>query len=358
MAKSSALIQSIRVEPVSFALKNPFVTAAGEKTRTDNVQVTINLSDGMRGVSEASTSIAMRSESQQTMLRVMREIIPELRGKGIEDYKDLIALCWRLQPYHPTATAALECAILDAYSRTQGMSLAKFFGGKKNSVESDLTLSVAPPETLEATAREAARKGFKRLKVKLSGQAPLDGERLLAVHRGAPKAELVADGNQGFSLSGALELARRAEKGGIKLAFFEQPFPKHDIRSMKLFTNRSHVALFADESVLTPSDALKLFEASAAHGVIVKVAKSGLLGALEIIKIAQRYKKRLGIGCMEESKTGLAASVHLACGTGVFEWVDLDSVFLLEPTRLRGGFTTKGATLSVAGIKSGIGIDQ
>jgi len=48
------------------------------------------------------------------------------------------------------------------------------------------------------------------------------------------------------------------------------------------------------------------------------VAKSGLLGALDIIQIARRFKKRLSIGCMEESKVGIAASVHLACGTGVF----------------------------------------
>ena len=101
---------------------------------------------------------------------------------------------------------------------------------------------------------------------------------------------------------------------------------------------------------------IKLFEASAADGVNIKVAKSGLLGALDIIRTAQRFKKRLAIGCMEESKLGLAASVHLACGAGVFEWVDLDSVFLLESTSLRGGFLIKGPKLSVKGMGPGIGI--
>jgi hypothetical protein len=52
---------------------------------------------------------------------------------------------------------------------------------------------------------------------------------------------------------------------------------------------------------------------------------------------------------------GLAASVHLACGTGVFEWVDLDSVFLLEAKPPRGGFKIRGAQLSVAGSGPGIG---
>ena len=101
---------------------------------------------------------------------------------------------------------------------------------------------------------------------------------------------------------------------------------------------------------------MRAFEADAADGVNIKVAKSGLLGALDIIHIAQRFKKRLAIGCMEESKVGLAASVHLACGTGAFEWVDLDSVFLLEPTGQRGGFHMKGPKYSVKGIGPGIGL--
>ena len=125
---------------------------------------------------------------------------------------------------------------------------------------------------------------------------------------------------------------------------------------MRLFRQRTQMPVLADESIRTAADAVRVFEAEAADGVNIKVAKSGLLGALDIIHIAQRFKKRLAIGCMEESKLGLAASVHLACGTGVFEWVDLDSVFLLEPVNQRGGFLVKGPKFSVKGIRSGIGM--
>ena len=46
----------------------------------------------------------------------------------------------------------------------------------------------------------------------------------------------------------------------------------------------------------------------------------------------------------------------LACGTGVFEWVDLDSVYLLEPSVQRGGFHMKGPKYSVKGIGPGTGL--
>src|ERR1051325_5692358 len=108
------LIQSLRITPVSFPLHQPFITAAGKKTQTHNVQVTVQLSDGTQGIAEASSSIAMPNESQSTMERVLKELIPEIREKNIRDYRSLIQACWRQQPYHPTAVAALECALLDA----------------------------------------------------------------------------------------------------------------------------------------------------------------------------------------------------------------------------------------------------
>jgi L-alanine-DL-glutamate epimerase-like enolase superfamily enzyme len=350
-------IQTIDIKPVSFKLKNPFITAGGRKTETHNVQVTLTLSDGTRGVAEASSSIAMPNESQEKMLRGLRSLIPELHGKPIENYRELVATAWRLQALHPSAAAAMECAVLDAYTRTLNQSLADFLGGKSIAVETDLTLSLAPPKELNTLARAAAKKGFRRLKVKLGGvSSEEDLERLQAVHKGAPKAALVADGNQGFNLSQAIDLAHRLKRAQIQLVFLEQPFPKHDLRAARVFRQRARLAVFADEAILSAADAVRLFEAEAADGINIKVAKSGLLGAIDIIHISRRFKKRLAIGCMEESKLGLAASVHLACGTGAFEWVDLDSIFLLEPVSQRGGFLLHGPKFSVKGIHSGIGM--
>jgi L-Ala-D/L-Glu epimerase len=350
-------IQTIETKPVRFPLKRPFITAAGQKTETHNVQVCVRLENGICGFSEASSSIAMPKESQDNMQMALKHMIPELRGHPIENFKELVATAWRLETIHPTAAAAMECAILDAYTRSTKQSLAKFFGGKGTKVETDLTLSLGEPNDLFKQAKAAVKKGFKRLKIKVAGNVPaLDAARLAAVHKAAPQATLVADGNQGFQLSQATEFVHLIRRAQVPIAFLEQPFPKHDLKSMRLLRQRLHISIYADEAVLSASDAARVFEAEAADGIIIKVAKSGLLGALDIIHLAQRFKKTLGIGCMEESKLGLAASVHLACGTGAFEWIDLDSVFLLNEPPSRGGFQMKGPQLSVAGIRAGIGI--
>jgi len=350
------VIQAIELLPVSFPFKTVFATAAGHKQRTHNLQIILTLSDGTMGKAEASSSIALASESQGNMRRILSELIPELRAKSLADYKALVSTIWRVSRYHPTAAAAMECALLDAVARTKKQPLAAFLGSSNVSIETDLTLSVGEPAVMATLAKAAARRGFRKFKVKLAGIPKRDLERLQAVHRAVPKAQLVADGNQGFHLIQALELVQGLRRMEIPIVFFEQLFARLDIKAMRTFRQRTHLPLFADESVLTVSDAIKLFEGDAADGINIKVAKSGLLGALDLIHIAQRFKKRLAIGCMEESKLGLAASVHLACGTGAFEWVDLDSFFLLNVSAPRGGFKTKGPRFSVNDAAHGIGL--
>src|ERR1700687_2628968 len=141
-------IRTIDVKPVLFKLKRPFVTAGGSKTETHNVQITLTLDDGTRGLSEASSSIAMPNESQENMVKALKSLVHESRGKPIENYRELVAASCRLQSLHPTAAAAMECVILDAYTRTLNQPLANFLGGKSDSVETDLTLSLGPPAEL------------------------------------------------------------------------------------------------------------------------------------------------------------------------------------------------------------------
>lgn len=349
-------IHSVRLEPVSWPLRSVFVTARGRKTHTDNLTVIVRLADGTLGKSEASSSIALASESQKNMQDILQTVIPEVRGRSIDDLPSLVPLIWSVSRFHPTAAAALESALWDAWARAQGKPLFRLLGDKQATLETDLTLSVDEPNAMAQRAKLAARRGFRRFKVKLAGKPDLDFARVAAVHGAVPKAQLVADGNQGFHWLGALSFVQKVKRAGLPIVFFEQPFPRLDLKNMRLLRQRTGIPVFADEAVLGVADATKVFAADAADGVNVKLAKCGLTGALEIIRLTRHMKKRLAIGCMEESKLGLAASVHLACATGAFEWVDLDSFFLLDVRPPRGGFEAKGAKLSVRASIKGIGL--
>jgi L-alanine-DL-glutamate epimerase-like enolase superfamily enzyme len=84
-------------------------------------------------------------------------------------------------------------------------------------------------------------------------------------------------------------------------------------------------------------------------GVNIKLMKSGITGALQIIDLCRVAGKKLMIGCMLETELGIAAATQIAAGTGAFDHVDLDSHHLLAPVpQVSGGLKHCGENLTIA----------
>jgi L-alanine-DL-glutamate epimerase-like enolase superfamily enzyme len=116
---------------------------------------------------------------------------------------------------------------------------------------------------------------------------------------------------------------------------------------MPSLTRRCPVPIALDESCQTPADAARIVCDGAAKAINIKVAKSGLLRSLEIAAVARAAGLKLMIGCMTETGAGLSASVHLALGTGFFEFADLDSDHLLAGPQARRRWTRDGRVIAV-----------
>src|SRR5262249_4558840 len=99
--------------------------------------------------------------------------------------------------------------------------------------------------------------------------------------------------------------------------------------------------------VKSPADAVRLVQETQVQGINIKLMKSGINGALDIIAIARAAGRELMIGCMLESRRGIAASLALACGTGAFDYVDLDSHLLLNEEGENPYFRQEGPALKV-----------
>ena len=177
--------------------------------------------------------------------------------------------------------------------------------------------------------------GYRSLKIKVGGpNRQEDLARVRSVSQAAPGAGIRLDANQGFTAPEALEFLRACAAAGVPVEIIEQPVPRDDWEALAEVTRRSPVPVIADEAVIDARAALHLASTQAAHGINIKVAKAGLLGALQIIAIARAGGLKLMLGCMLESLLGIGAAVHLACGTGAFDYLDLDSHALigLEPS--------------------------
>ncbi|MBI5240348.1 MAG: dipeptide epimerase [Elusimicrobia bacterium] len=314
-------------------LKRPFVTALGRKTATCNVGFTLTLRDGTQGYGEASASLALAHLSPRRLASVLGRLGRWVAGKDAGAPRPLVEEAWQRHAEEGPAAAAFECALLDAWTRSQGLTLASWFGGVRRALSSDITLSAWTDERLTAeAAAEAAEEGFRIFKVKVGGAPGEDLARLRAAWKAAGRIQprFILDGNQGLRVDSALRLLDSCRRSGLRVLLLEQPLPKADLRGMAALTRRSPVPVAADEMVHSPADALRVIEAGAASAINIKVAKSGLLRALDIAALARTAGLPLMIGCMSETSRGLMPSVHLALGTGFFSYVDLDSDHLLR----------------------------
>ena len=349
---SGTTLRGAVVEIRRTPLKRPFVTALGRRTYTTNVGIVLRLASGAQGYGEASTSLAMKRLSAPMMKRALDRLAKRALGADASDWRGLVDDAWKRAEDLPPAAAAFESALLCALAAEAGTTLAAWFGGARKSLETDLTISAwDDPEMTREAAAEAARDGFKTLKIKVGGAFAADLARVRAAREGAPKARLLLDGNQGLTPRGTLRLLEAVLKTGAPVDLIEQPVRKDDLKGMAFVAARCPVPVAADEAAATPAQAARALESGAATAINVKLAKSGLARGLEIAAVARAAGAPLMIGCMAETARGLAASVHFALGTGFFRFVDLDSdVLLAEPAQARrgAGWVRRGPTATLA----------
>jgi len=131
----------------------------------------------------------------------------------------------------------------------------------------------------------------------------------------------------------------------VPVELLEQPVPASDLDGLAAVTRECAVPVIADEAVLDAASALRIAATGAAHGVNIKVAKSGLLEATRIIAVARAGGLKLMLGCMMESLLGIGAALHLATGTGAFDYLDLDSHALIGLTPTGRPFAQEGDVL-------------
>ncbi len=323
-------IVELTFEPILIPLKSPFETAKRRQTVAENARVTVVLESGIRGYGEASPAHYVTGETPESVLATGPTAAAALRGLRADRVEHWASALHEALPGAYTARSAVEMAVLDALTRAWGVPLWVYFGGATDEVRTDLTVPISSPEVAGQTAADAARAGFRSLKIKVGGPDREDDfARTLAVSRAAPGAGIRLDANQAYAPDEAVAFVRRCLDAGVPVEMMEQPVPATDLEALAACTRSCPVPVIADEAVVDAAAALRVASAGAAHGINIKVAKAGLIGARQIIAIAQAAGLKLMLGCMMESLPGIGASIHLACGTGAFQFLDLDSHMLI-----------------------------
>lgn len=243
---------------------------------------------------------------------------------------------WLQEALPPGAARnALDCALWDLEARRAGRPVWDLAGlPAPGPVTTCFTLSLDAPEAMGARAR--ANAGRPLLKIKL-GACPGDLERLRAVRAGAPRARLVVDANEGWSLDDYLCLAPCLAELGVEL--IEQPLPEGDDEALEGLARP--VPVCADESC---HDCASLNGLRGRYDLVnIKLDKAGgLTEALALRAAAAAAGFGLMVGMMVSTSLSVAPALLVAQGARV---VDLDGPLLLARDR-PGGMTYEGSTLS------------
>ena len=191
-----------------------------------------------------------------------------------------------------------------------GVPLHQLLGGKlHDSVELCYAVSIDSPSAMaDEVSRWPACKCFK---VKVSGDADSDIERLRAISLARPDIDVWLDANQSYQPV-HLErfLAALSEFGQVRC--FEQPVRSEDWMGLRRAREKSPFPVAIDEGCFSSFDVARAAEMRVADLVVLKVSKSG--GVTNCAKSAF-VSEAHGLGLLGSGLTdagvSLMASIHL-----------------------------------------------
>ncbi len=351
-------ITNFRIAELQVPLKKPFKTALRSVDYIDDVVVEIHTDEGLVGYGEAAPTVVITGDSKGGITSAIRDhIAPALIGLSLDAPETIFGRLDGAILKNTSAKAAVDMAIYDLIGQSLGVPVFKLLGGFRDTLETDLTISLNQPGEMAVDAIEAVERGYKTLKIKLGKDPQLDLRRLAAVADAVgEQVSFRLDANQGWTPKEAVRILRKIQDQGIAIEFVEQPVAAHDFEGLKYVTDNTELAIMADESLFSPADALKLLQMHAVDLLNIKLMKCGGINqALKICMLAELFGVECMVGCMLESKLSVNAAAHLAAAKSVVRYVDLDGpgLSLIDP--VDGGSVFDEARIKISQA-SGLGV--
>jgi L-alanine-DL-glutamate epimerase-like enolase superfamily enzyme len=305
---------SARIE--RWPLAGAFTISRGNKSEA--IVIVAELDDGVHRGRGEGVPYARYGEAPERVLDTIEALRPTVE-RGL----DRVAL----QTVLPAGAArnALDCAYWDLAAKQSNRRVYELAGlGAPVPVNTAYTISLGAVAEMVAAAERSAWRPL--LKIKLGGED--DAQRIAAVRRAAPRAELIVDANEGWSADNlAANLAACADVG---VALVEQPLPQGADELLR--SCEKPLPICADESV---HDCASLASLVGKYDAVnVKLDKTGgLTEALALAAEAERRGFQIVVGCMVATSLAMAPAILL---TQRARFVDLDGPLLLASDRARG----------------------
>ena len=310
------MLRQLNVRAENWPLAAPFRISRGVKHAADVIVVELSQA-GALGRGE-SIPYARYGETIDSVLEQIRDAQDKLTGDL--SIRELGAL---MPP--GAARNAVDCALWDLTAKLNKQSVTELLHTPPlEPIVSALTVSLDDPKAMFAAA--AAISDAPLIKVKVDAAHP--DRQITAVRRAAPRARLIVDPNESWSLDLLEELQGLLKETRVDLV--EQPLPAGTDEALAGF--ESVCPICADESCHVASD-LPQLEARY-QAVNIKLDKAGgLTAALELLSAARSRGFKVMVGCMVATSLGIAPALHVARHA---DFADLDGPWWLKQDRPAG----------------------
>jgi L-alanine-DL-glutamate epimerase-like enolase superfamily enzyme len=306
----------LRVRCERWPIAGAFTISRGSKTEAE--VVVAELTDGPFTGRGECTPYPRYGETVPRVASAIASYADDI-GRGL----DRVAL----QGVLPAGAArnALDCAFIDLEAKRSGRPAHECLGLDPPRPQlTAYTISLGTPDAMAAAAAAASARPL--LKVKLGGDG--DPDRIAAVRRAAPRAELIVDANEAWRAENLAANLAACAAAGVTLV--EQPLPAAD--DAVLATIARPIPVCADESVHDRASLAALV--GKYDAVNIKLDKAGgLTEALALAAAAETMGFALMVGCMISTSLGIAPAMLVAQRARV---VDLDGPLLLAQDRPHG----------------------
>ena len=216
-------------------------------------------------------------------------------------------------PGNRAARAALECALLDARLRADGIALRTWLGAGETVAAGVAVGLTADLDQLRSAVHSYAAEGYGRIKCKI--EPGRDVDVLRAARAGLDAAVgLAADANGSYDLDGARRLFDAIDDLGLDCV--EQPCPADAIDEHAALVAEARTPVCLDEPVTSPGAARHLIARRACDSLAVKVSRLGIRGARQVHDECVAASIPALAGGMLETGIGRAALLAVAALPG------------------------------------------
>jgi L-alanine-DL-glutamate epimerase-like enolase superfamily enzyme len=352
-------IKNIRVWNADLGNTKPYTIAFKTVDEVRNAFVEITLDNGTSGIGSGNPSEYVVGENLTQTLQALEEKNLEfLVGRDIREFHQLTFEVWQKFPKNPAARAALDIALHDVFTKYLGVPLVKFLGQKIKTLPTSNTIGIKNVAETVKEAGEYIKSGFKVLKVKLGKDLGEDIERIVKLRENFGKDIVIRiDANQGYTVAQTIDFYKKTLHLNIEL--IEQPLPAKSIQEMKSLPDEIKAKIAADESLISPKDALELIKPPRAAAIFnIKLMKcGGVSQGLKIADIALQEGVELFWGCNDESIVSITAALHAAFSCTNTKYIDLDGSLDLGRDAVTGGFILKDGYMTCSD-KPGLGVEK